>query len=90
MLGSFKKWNIIQVINKKTADKDFDAVHKVVLYGISNNMSSLVHNGKYGAINTADPTTVGYYVVKFLSEPYMLQENKCFYKKVINACELIV
>ena len=69
MLGSFKKWNIIQVINKKTTDKDFDAVHKVVLYGISGNMSALVQNGKYGTINTADPTTMGYYVAKFLSEP---------------------
>ena len=40
-------------------------MHKVVLYGISDNMSALDQNGKYGAINTADPTTMGCYVVEF-------------------------
>ena len=45
-------------------------VHKVVLDGISENVASLVQLGKYGAINAADPTTMGYYVIKFLSEPY--------------------
>ena len=40
---------------------------KVVFDGISDNISALVQNGKCGAINTADPTTMGYYVVGFLS-----------------------
>ena len=51
-------------------------MHKVVLYGISDNMSALVHNGKYGVINTADPTKMGYYFVKLLSELYTLQYEK--------------
>ena len=50
---------MIQVTNKTTTKEDFDAVHKVVLDGISDNMSALVQNGKYGEINTADPTTMG-------------------------------
>ena len=59
-------------------------MHKVVLYGISDNLSALFHNVEYGAINTSDLTTMGYYVVKYLSEPYMLQDKKNFDKKVIN------
>ena len=51
-------------------------MYKVVLGGISENMSLLVHNDKYGAISTADPTTMDYYVVKFLSDPYTLQDNR--------------
>ena len=47
-------------------------------------------NGKYGATNTADPTTMGYYVVKLLSEPYMLQDEIVFDKKFIKKGELIV
>ena len=84
MLGPFNKWNIIQFTNKATTNKDFDEVHKVVLDGISDNMPALVQNGKYGAINNADPTTMDYYFVKFLSEPYTLQYDKTVDKKVIN------
>ena len=51
-------------------------MHKFVLDGISDNISALVQNRKYGVINNSDPTTMGYYVVKFLSEPYMLQDEK--------------
>ena len=64
-------------------------MHKVLLYVIRDNMSILAQNGKYGAINTADPTTMGYYVVRLLSEPYTLQDKK-FNKKFIQAGELIV
>ena len=63
---------------------------KVVLYGISDNKSELVKNGNYGAITTADPTTMVYYVVKFLPEPYTLKEDKTVYTQVIKAGELIV
>ena len=71
MLVSLNYWNIIPFTNKLTTKEDFDALYKVVLDCTSDNMSTLVHNGKCGAINTADPTTIGSYVVKLLSEPYM-------------------
>ena len=47
-------------------------MHKFLLDGISEKMSALFHKRKYGAINTAGPTTLGYHDVKFLPEPYML------------------
>ena len=53
-------------------------------------MSSLVKNGKYGANNTPDTTTPGYYVVKFISEPYMLQLHKIVNKQVMNSGYIIV
>ena len=71
MLVSFNNCNIIQFTNETKTNKYFDAVHKVVLDGISDNRYALAQRGKYGVINTADLTTMGYYVVKFLSEPYM-------------------
>ena len=46
-------------------------------------MSALVQNGKYGAINTADPKTIGYFVVKLLLDPYTLQDDKTVDKQVI-------
>ena len=41
-------------------------------------MASLVQTGQYGAINTTYTSTIGYYVIKFTSELYTLQEEtKC-------------
>ena len=38
-------------------------------------MSLTIREGKVGAIGTADEATMGYYVGKWLSEPYTLQEE---------------
>ena len=37
-------------------------------------MASLVQSGMYGAINTDDTTTNGFYVIQFISEAYTLQK----------------
>ena len=90
VLGYFNNWNIIKFANKTTTNEDFYKMHKVVLDGISDNMSELVQNGTYGAINTVDPTTMGYHVAKSISEPYTLEYDKKFDKQVIKVGELIV
>ena len=38
-------------------------------------MAELVKTGKYGAINTTDTTTMGYCVIKFMSEKFTLQQE---------------
>ena len=65
-------------------------MHKFLLDGISENMSALVQNEKSVAINTVDPTIMGYYVVKFLAGPYMLQDHKKIEKQFITAVEVIL
>ena len=64
VLGSLDNWNVIHFTNKTTSSGDFDAVYKVVISSISDYMPSLLKLVKYGAINAADPTTMGYCVVK--------------------------
>ena len=44
----------------------------------------------YGAINTYDTTTNEFYVIKFLSEVYTLQNNTTIDGKVISSGELVV
>ena len=73
MLGYLNNWNPIHFTNKTTSSEDFNDVHQALLDGIIENMDSFVHTGKYGAINVADPTTLGYYVVNYLSELYTPQ-----------------
>ena len=63
VLGEFNKRNIIELSSKSTSTEKFDAIHQVVLDGISDNIASLVESGKYGAINTKDTSTNGFYVM---------------------------
>ena len=48
-------------------------------------MASLVQLGMYGAINTDDTTTNGFYVIQFLSDAYTLQSNTTIDRQVISA-----
>ena len=52
-------------------------------------MKSLVQTGKHGAINAADPMTMGYYVVKYVSDAFKLQEDITTYGQVSNAGEML-
>ena len=90
VLGPFNNWNIIQLSQKSTPYDAFDEIHQVVLDGISDNMASLVESGKYGAINTTDTTTNGFYVIMFTSEAYTLQYNTTIDGQIITAGKLVV
>ena len=75
VLGSYKNWNIISLTPKSTPFENFDEIHQVVLDGIGDNMVSLVHSGKYGAINTDDTTKM--YFMLFNSSQRHIRKKKC-------------
>ena len=52
-------------------------------------MATLFQIGKYGAINTTDMTTMGYYMIKLFSESRKLQEDTPCDGKIITYGELI-
>jgi hypothetical protein len=57
-------------------EKGARELHHSVLGAMEARMSLMIREGKVGAIGTADEATMGYYVVKWLSDPsYMLQEE---------------
>ena len=76
--------------SKSTSSETFDEIHQVVIDGISDNMASLVKSGKYGAINTTDTSTNGFYVIMFTSGAYTLQENTTIDGQILIAGELVV
>ena len=90
VLGSYNNWNIIELTPKSIPFEAFDEIHKVVHDKISENMASLVQSGMYGAINTADNTTNVFYVIQYISEAYMLQNNTTIDGQFISAGELVV
>ena len=61
VLGSYNNCNIIHLSPKSTPFEEFEEIHQVVLDRISDNMDSLVLYGNYGAINTDETTTNGFY-----------------------------
>ena len=74
MLVYFNNWNIIKLSHKEISSEEIDKINQVLLYGISGNMFALLQTDKYGAINKIDTTTTGYYVIKVVSESYIIQE----------------
>ena len=58
---------------KSTPFEAFEEIHKVFIDIISDNTTSLVQSGKYGAINTYDTTSNVFYVIMFILEAYTLQ-----------------
>ena len=85
VLGAFNNWNIIQLSSNLTSSDTFDEIHQVLLDGISDNMASLFESGTYGATNTTDTSTNGFYVIIFTSGAYTLQDNTTIYGKIITA-----
>ena len=53
-------------------------------------MDALLQAVQYGAINTIDTATMGYYVIKFISEPYTLQEETMCGGKISTAGEQVL
>ena len=90
VLGSFNNWNMIQLSQKSTPSDTFDEIHQVVLDGIRDNIALLVKPGKYGAINTTETATNGFYVIILKSEAYTLQHNTTIYGQIITAGELVI
>ena len=90
LLGPFNNWNIIQLSQKPTPYDTFDSIQQVVLYGIRDDMASLVEPGKYGAINTTDTAKNVFYVIMFTSEAYTLQYNTTIDIQIITAGDLVV
>jgi hypothetical protein len=63
-------------VPKTEADKKgVQESHNSVLGAMEARMSLMVREGEMGAIGMADEVALGYYVVKWLSDPYMLQEE---------------
>ena len=88
VLGSYNNLDIIHLSQKSTSFEMFEEIHQVVIDLISDNMASLVQPDECGTNNTDDTTTNGYYVIKLISEAYMLQNNTAIDGKIISAGEL--
>jgi hypothetical protein len=69
-------WKICALMPKMEAGKKLARESLCyVLNALEARMSLMMHKGQVGAVGTIDEAGMGYYLVKWLSEPYTLQEN---------------
>ena len=95
ILGSYNNWKIIKCIDKvKDKSKEDDEIIKVkqcAIQHMTNYFEELIQVGDYAAISTTDrKAESGYYLVRWLSEPYTLQEQKKInYNEIFQAGEVV-
>ena len=53
-------------------------------------MVSLVQSGKYGAINITGTSKIWYYVIKFVSEAYILNYETTYNRQIISSGKIVV
>ena len=75
ILGAYNDWVIMDFKNKATPEEEFDELHAIVLDGMAESKAQLVEIDGYGALSTDDDRTEGYYIVRFVSCAYTLQED---------------
>jgi hypothetical protein len=68
-------WNIVQLTPGTDNDEDeIQTIHRIVLDAKIDSLG--VEEKNVGAFQTEDPDTYGYYLVKWTSRPYHLEETQ--------------
>ena len=95
VLGELNNWKLISIIDSKPSSTKLSSnvtrnIFKRTLQNRAQAMASLIVEGNLGAIATSDvKARSGYYVFKFLSCPYVLQEKLFNGSETISASELV-
>jgi hypothetical protein len=77
ILHGHNKWYITELkIDQNTTTKDeMQAMHEGVLMGMTQVSSEEIFEGSFGAFQTSDKQTLGYYIVQWTGIPYTLQDQ---------------
>ena len=76
-MGSIKGvyWRVVNLATPNIATEDEEAIYETILHGIEARMNERILEGTFGAIRTDEEVTQGYYLVKWITEPYIVQED---------------
>jgi hypothetical protein len=90
VLGGYNDWIIMQFkLGGNTTEDDLQDIHRTILSSIASNIAATITERSYGAVNTIDPNTQGFYIVKFMSTPYSLQQDMNVNGDCISSGELV-
>ena len=71
------------------SEDDIKNLHNDVLAHIGSNMGSYVSECSFGAVNTNDTRTEGFYIVRFTSFPYTLQDDEYVDNEVLTGGSIV-
>eukprot|EP00957_Ditylum_brightwellii_P097666 7438661-Ditylum_brightwellii.AAC.1 len=75
--------------SKDTCEDDLIGIKETITQGIVDSMGALVNGNDVGAVKTDDLKAEGFYIVKFTSIPFTLQENMEMNKQLIKKVSLV-
>ena len=64
----------MELLDNKTSQVEFDNIHELIITEMENSKAELVKVNGYGAIAANDEAENDFYIVRFTSVPYTLQE----------------
>jgi hypothetical protein len=84
-------WKIFQLepVNEEEETGARDSI-RCVLNALEARMSLTIQEGEVGAVGTIDEAAMGYYIVKWLSEPYALQVDAEGISGIVTAGAMVV
>ncbi len=84
-------WRICQLVPRSPEDeREAQGSNQCVLNAIEVRILMMIKEGEVGAVGTTDEVAMGYYVVRWLSEPYSLQVDTDGMAGVIGAGTMVV
>ena len=69
------EWTVANLITSKNNEVHDDELAKDILHGVESNISEKIVKENCGAMRTDDPATDWYYIVKWISNVCIYQED---------------
>ena len=71
----YNNWRVTNLATKSIATENEEAIYEIMLHGIEARMNERILIENFGAMRTDDEATQGYYLVKWITKPYTVQED---------------
>ena len=66
---------MVNLATTNIATEDEEAIYETILHGIEARINERIIIDPFGAMRTDDEATQGYCLMKWITEPYTVQEN---------------
>ena len=76
-------------LDDRTDEEYYENINQTIIDGNVMNMSLIVTEVKYGAIDNDDSSCHGYYIIKFYSSPYTHQADLSIDGQVISSGKIV-
>ena len=80
---------MMDYLDDGTDEEDYKHINQTIIDGNGMNMSLIIMEVHYGAIDSDNSKYHGYYIIRFFSCPYKIQSNLSIDGQVISSGEIV-